>query len=180
MPACLRTDSVTTSRRGKESAVTTKSDFTDEEWIRVRRAPFVAGLAISIADPGGPIELAKETMATLRSATNPPSREQLLTEVALDVQSVTQQRQNPLSDFKPGKGALAGQQVLEELRMVQRVVASKATPEEARAFGDWLVTTAQAAADAAKEGGFMGFGAEQVSQGEKDMLDQLRSAVGAS
>lgn len=157
--------------------MTTKSDFTDEEWIRVRRAPFVAGLAISIADPGGPIELAKETMATLRSATNPPSREQLLTEVALDVQSVTQQRQNPLSDFKPGKGALAGQQVLEELRMVQRVVASKATPEEARAFGDWLVTTAQAAADAAKEGGFMGFGAQQVSQGEKDMLDQVRSAL---
>ncbi len=148
--------------------------------MRVRRAPFVAGLAISIADPGGPIELAKETMATLRSATNPPSREQLLTEVALDVQSSIQQRQNPLSDFKLGKGALAGQQVLEELRMVRGVVASKATPEEARAFGDWLVTTAQAAADAAKEGGFMGFGAEQVSQGEKDMLDQLRSAVGNS
>ena len=35
------------------------------------RAPFVAGLAISLADPGGPIEAAKETMATLKSATNP-------------------------------------------------------------------------------------------------------------
>ena len=30
--------------------MTTKSDFTEEEWARVRRAPFVAGLAISIAD----------------------------------------------------------------------------------------------------------------------------------
>jgi hypothetical protein len=42
-----------------------------------------------------------------------------------------------------------------------------------------MVATAQAAADAAKEGGFMGFGAQQVSQGEKEMLDQVRSAVGA-
>jgi hypothetical protein len=37
---------------------------------------------------------------------------------------------------------------------------------------------AQAAADAAKEGGFMGFGAVQVSEGEQAMLDQLRSTLG--
>jgi hypothetical protein len=41
-----------------------------------------------------------------------------------------------------------------------------------------LVSTSQAAAAAAKEGGFMGFGAEQVSQGEQTMLDQVRQAVG--
>jgi hypothetical protein len=57
------------------------------------------------------------------------------------------------------------------------MVAAKATPEEAAAFGRWLLATAQAAADAAKEGGFVGFGAQQVSQGEKSMLDQVRSAV---
>ena len=48
--------------------MTSKADFTEEEWVRLRRAPFVAGLAISIADPGGPIELAKETIATLKAA----------------------------------------------------------------------------------------------------------------
>ena len=52
--------------------MTSRQDFTDEEWTRIRRAPLVAGVAISLADPGGPIELAKETMATLRSATLPP------------------------------------------------------------------------------------------------------------
>jgi hypothetical protein len=159
--------------------MTTKSDFTEEEWARIRRAPLVAGMAISLADPGGPIELAKETTASLKSATNPPSREQLLTDIALDIQSMAQERQNPLTDFKPTSGSDPRQQILEELRSVSEIVSSKAATDETAAFKEWLVTSAQAAADAAKEGGFLGFGAEQVSQGEKDMLEQVRIAIGA-
>jgi hypothetical protein len=154
--------------------MTSKQDFTDEEWKRIRRAPLVAGFAISIADPGGPIELAKETLASLRSATVPPSQEELLASVALDVQALAQQRQSPLGDFKPTNGQL----VLDELRGVNELVTAKATPQEVDAFRGWLVATAQAAADAAKEGGFMGFGAERVSAGERQMLDQVRAALG--
>ena len=160
--------------------MTGKSDFTEDEWTHVRRAPFVAGMAISLADPGGPIETAKETMATIRTATNPPSREQLLTEVALDIQSMMQEKQNPLSGFKLTKGSPGGQQILDELRAVKAIVTPKATPEEDAAFGQWLVATAQAAAEAAKEGGFMGFKATLVSKGEKDMLDQVRNALGVT
>ena len=158
--------------------MTTKSDFTEEEWARIRRAPLVAGMAISLADPGGPIELAKETTASLKSATNPPSREQLLTDIALDIQSMAQERQNPLTDFKPTSGSDPRQEILEELRSVSEIVNSKAATDETAAFKEWLLTSAQAAADAAKEGGFLGFGAEQVSQGEKDMLEQVRIAIG--
>ena|SRR5687767_14274776 len=157
--------------------MTTKSDFTEEEWTRVVRAPFVAGLAISLADPGGPIETAKESMASLKAATNPPSREQLLAEVALEIQAMAQARQNPLSGFKPAKGTAAGEMVVEELAAAQALVASRATPEETTAFGTWLVAVAQDAADAAKDGGFMGFGAEQVSQREQAMIDRVRAAV---
>jgi transcription antitermination factor NusG len=156
--------------------MTSKKDFTEEEWTWVRRAPFVAGFAISIADPGGPIELTKETMASMRSATLPPSQEELLASVALDVQAIVQQKQNPLGDFKPTNGQL----VLDELRAVNEIVTAKATPQEVEAFRGWLVATAQAAADAAKEGGFMGFGAEQVSAGEKQMLDRVRAALGVA
>ena len=154
--------------------MTSKQDFPDEEWIRIRRAPLVAGVAISLADPGGPIELAKETMATVRSATLPPSQEELLASVALDIQAMTQHKQNPLGDFKPR----GGQQVLEELKAVNQIVTAKATPEEAEAFRRWLLVAAQAAADAGKEGGFMGFGGEQVSAGEQRMLEQVRAALG--
>lgn len=158
--------------------MTSKSDFVDEEWTRIRRAPFVAGMAISIADPGGPIEVARETMASFRSASVPPTEEELLLSAAHDIQTMVRQKQNPMGDFKPKNAALAGQQVLDELREVNDIVTAKASPEEAAAYRRWLMAAAQAAADAAKEGGFMGFGAEQVSKGEQAMLDQLRSTLG--
>ena len=41
--------------------MTSMADFTDQEWTQLKRAPFVAGMAISLADPGGPIEAFKET-----------------------------------------------------------------------------------------------------------------------
>src|SRR5215218_2308594 len=147
-----RPSSFRLTSRSQEVAMTSKQDFTDQEWTRIRRAPLVAGVAISLADPGGPIE------------------------VAMDMQALARQRQNPLGDFRPR----SGQQVLEELRGVNELVTAKATPQEAEAFRRWLVAAAQAAADAAKEGGFMGFGAEQVSAGEKQMLDQVRAALGVA
>lgn len=157
--------------------MTTKSDYDEQDWTRIVRAPFVAGMAITLADPGGPIEAAKETAATLKIATNPPTREQLLTEVALDVQAMVQAHTNPLKGFKPTSDRPVGDQVVDELQGAHALVSAKAAPDEAAAFGAWIVQVAQAAADAAKEGGFMGFGAEQVSSREKDMIDRVRAAV---
>ena len=97
-----------------------------------------------------------------------------LAAVAPDVQALAQHKQNPLGDFKPR----GGQQVLEELKGVNELVTAKATPEEAEAFRRWLLVAAQAAADAGKEGGFMGFGGERVSAGEQRMLEQVRAALG--
>ena len=159
--------------------MTSKADFGEEEWARIKRGPFVAGMAISLADPGGPIELVKETAATLksvRSATDAGGRGELVDAVAQEVVADTGQRKNPVHDFKP-KGALAGQEILEELAEVNRMVSAKATDEEAAGYRDWLLASAQEAANAAKEGGFMGFHAERVSEGEQRMLDKLAEVL---
>jgi hypothetical protein len=160
--------------------VTTKSDFTEEEWATLVRAPMVAGMAITFADPGGPIEVVKETTAVLKFATGSSSeqRDDLVGEVAREMRGLVEQRKNPAADFKP-RGTMAGKEILDELSRADEIVAAKATPEEAEAFRAWIMECAQRAAEAAKEGGFLGFRAEQVSQGEKDMLAQLRSALGA-
>ena len=72
---------------------------------------------------------------------------------------------------------MAGQMILDELRAVNGIVTQKATPEEAAAFREWLLASAKRAAEAAKEGGFMGFKAERVSQGEQDMLEKLTEVL---
>ena len=159
--------------------MTSKADFSEQEWTRLKRAPFVAGMAISLADPGGPIELVKETAATLktvRDAAESGGRGELIDAVAQEVVAESRQRKNPLHDFR-AKGALAGQEILEELAEANRVVSAKATPEEAGAFRDWLQTAAQEAANAAKEGGCLGFHAERVSEGEQRMLDKLAEVL---
>jgi hypothetical protein len=158
--------------------MTTKADFTDEEWARLERAPMVAGMAITLADPGGPIEVVKESMAAMKTATAAPADGgELLEEVAKSVNEKMQKRQNPVRGFKP-KGALASQEIVEELQAVNELVKQKATPEEAAAFREWLLTAAKQSANAAKEGGFMGFKAERVSEGEQKMLDKLGEVLG--
>ena len=156
--------------------MTSKADFTDEEWTRLKRAPFVAGMAISLADPGGPIEVLKETSATLttvRRAAEEGGRGELVDAIARDAIDDARQRKSPVAGFKPGKGATVGVEILDELREVNRLVSEKATAEDAAAVRDWLMAAAQETSNAAKEGGFMGFNAQRVSEGEQRMLDNL-------
>jgi hypothetical protein len=157
--------------------MTSKSDYTEEEWATLTRAPMVAGFAISLADPGGPIELTKETMAAMKSLSAPGSEEPLLVAVSQDAMAQAQHHESPMGDFKP-KGATAPAQILDELRKTNGILTAKATPEEGAAFRAWLMVAAQASADAAKEGGFMGFHAVRVSEGEEAMLKQLREVFG--
>jgi hypothetical protein len=160
----------------QEALMTSKADFSDEEWTRLKRAPFVAGMAISLADPGGPIEAFKETAATLKTVLGDAQgggRGELVTAIAGDVEADARQHKSPLAGFKPTKGATAGVEILGELGAVNRLVTEKASAEDAAALRQWLLAAAQAAANAAKEGGFMGFHAQRVSEGEQEMLDRL-------
>src|SRR5512133_2426582 len=155
--------------------MTTKADFTEEEWARLGRAPLVAGMAISLADPGGPIEAVKETSAAIKTvleAAQSGEHGEFVQAVATDVAEKVHHRQNPMAGFKP-KGTQAGVEILEELRDVNALLVEKTTPEETEQFREWLKTAAQRTANAAKEGGFLGFKAERVSQGEQEMLDRL-------
>ncbi|HEX2503665.1 MAG TPA: hypothetical protein VHK00_06965 [Miltoncostaeaceae bacterium] len=159
--------------------MTTKADYTEEEWAALRRAPTVAGFAVSLSDPGGPIEMSKESIAALRAAGTPPGDQELLVAVSQDALAQQQQRHNVMKEMDL-KGATARDQIAEELRKVNEILTAKATPEEAGAFRQWLIDSAQATADAAKEGGFMGIGATRVSEGEQAMLTKLREILGVA
>ncbi len=149
--------------------MTDKAAFSEEEWARLKRAPFVAGMAISFADPGGPIELAKETAATLRTVLGASDRGEFVGAVAREAEIDARAHHNPLKDYKPH----AVSEIVDELKAVNAIVTEKATAEEADSYRTWLKDAAREAANAAKEGGFFGFHAVRVSEGEQKMLDTL-------
>src|SRR5262249_661751 len=56
----------------------------------------------------------------------------------------------------------------------------KASRDEAEGVKRWLVTIAQRVAEAAKEGGFLGFGGIKVSGAEADTIREIARALGES
>jgi hypothetical protein len=160
--------------------MTSRADFTDAEWERLGRAPLLVGAAVSIADPGGPFDAIKETTAALQTivdAAQSGARDPFVQAVAADVAERAQRRENPMGDFRPAP-AHARDQILEELRAVNALLEQKTTPDEKAAFRDWLKVAAQSTALAAREGGFLGFGGDQVSEREQQMLEQLGEIFG--
>ena len=160
--------------------MTSKADFTDEEWERLGRAPLVAAIAISLADPGGPIETVKESSAALKTvleAANDGGFGGFVRSVASDVAAKAGRRENPLAGFTPARRH-ALDDVLNELRGVNDLLAEKAAPEEIDEFVEWLRVASQRAALAAKEGGFLGIGGKLVSEREQQMLETLGEIFG--
>jgi hypothetical protein len=159
--------------------MTSRADFTEDDWARRGRAPLVAGMAISLADPGGPIEAVKETSAVLKTLleTRDGDFGEFVQSVAHDVAAKAQQRENPMAGFTPDRSR-AVESVLDELRAVHALLVEKAAPEDVQDFSEWIRTASQRAALAAREGGFLGIGAERVSEREQQMLETIGEIFG--
>jgi hypothetical protein len=67
---------------------------------------------------------------------------------------------------------------IESLRQVAALIDKKTKPDEAQGFKQWLVSVAQKVAEAAKEGGFLGFGGTRVSEEEAATIKELSTILG--
>jgi hypothetical protein len=66
--------------------------------------------------------------------------------------------------------------VIQDIKTVNDILNSKASPEEAKEYKEWALEIAQNVANAAKEGGFLGFGGERISEGEREFLSKIEEA----
>jgi hypothetical protein len=64
---------------------------------------------------------------------------------------------------------------LEQTRLSLSLVGAKGSSEELDAFRRLLYGIAEKVANAAREGGFLGFGGKQISDDERSFLDDLRN-----
>jgi len=69
--------------------------------------------------------------------------------------------------------------LLEDSRAVAGLLARKAGTEEAGQYKEWAMAVAENVAKAAHEGGFLGFGGTQVSEGEIRLFGEIADALGS-
>lgn len=164
--------------------MTTKADFTLEEWNALLAAPMLAGMAVTIADPSGLLGMLQEGWASaksLLSAKSDPSASQLAKAIA-DEFSTSEGRHAAQAYVK---SQLTGKSAAELKPQIIGALASIAGILDAKAGADaasvkaWLNHTAQSVAEASKEGGFLGFGGVAVSEAEKASLDEVARALRA-
>lgn len=157
--------------------------FTLEEWTLLRLAPSLVAGGIAAADPSGLFASIKEAAAGARGmaeAFKANSGLELFAAFAAD-------RSIPgIPDPKTllGEGSREQQMhnfervVLERVKAALEVLAGKASAAEVEAYKTMLVDVARQAANASKEGGFLGFGGVRVSDKEHAFIDKLKGAVG--
>jgi hypothetical protein len=68
--------------------------------------------------------------------------------------------------------------VLDDCRSVARLLHSKSSADEAAEYKQWAISVAEKVAAAASEGGILSFGGEKISAAEKQLLGEIRDALG--
>lgn len=151
--------------------MTTKRDLNAEEWATLAEGPMLAGMRVVAAERGGTI---RESLALGRVYTEARQQQggsELLDELvasppALDVNRL-RERAGDLPSFAS-----------ERVREAVAIADAKATPGEAQAYREFILTVAEAVAGANREGGFVGIGGKPVSDNEQVALDELRALLG--
>jgi len=154
--------------------MTIKKDFTAEEWKQLLQAPGAAGLYIIMAEPNFVIGTMKEAWAVAGSILQKEkgSNNELLAALLAEFKEREMVKQAQLK-FDKKDLAAAKKTAFDALSMAAQILEKKATKEEVTEIKAWLYEVSVKAANAAREGGFLGFGGEKVSENEKIALQEI-------
>jgi hypothetical protein len=157
--------------------VTTKADFTNDEWDRLVRLPRLVVAAASAAQRDLAYRTNIEVEAGLvASAKGRDSRNAFLAEVAAESLRVFDDRSTVRSvDFTDQETGIAA--VLELVRAVNEILAAKAAPADARTYRRWLLAITDIVIAAARSGGFLGLFGRRVTEAERRFRDRLAATL---
>lgn len=165
--------------------MTTKKDFTPEEWTQVLESIMLTGIAVSAADPSGLWGTLKEAFASssaMSASKRDPASNELVKAAVIDFETpqgrtaVQQALRTRCANCEPSELV---QRSLACLRDVSKILDTKA-PGDAKAFKAWLQDISQKVADASVEGTFLGFGGVRVSDLEKATLADIAKSLGTT
>ena len=159
-----------------------KDEFSTQEWFQVMTGPGRAGAAVVAASPSGLTGLLAEAQAiaaSIRESVSKTGRTPLMEAMAADLLGTGPSRDEikEMQGERPHNLQETVDQNVQAVRQAVWLVSAKTSPEDARAYQDMLMQVAERTAQAAKEGGFLGIGGEQVSDKEREVLAELQGVI---
>jgi hypothetical protein len=164
----------------------TKADFTPEEWSVVRDAPYLTAMAMTVAGASGLVGTLKEAVAASSSLVEGMRSDSELVRSVCTRDEMQAAQASVRSMTEPMKGAdLATVKSKVQSLATEKVHAaigllSRKGAQDVAGYGIFVKGIGQRVAEAASEGGFLGFGGERVSEGERQMLAALERALSPS
>lgn len=172
--------------------MTQKSDFTEQEWFLVSSLPSMVGAAVATAGKSGFFGTMKEMMTSARSmmaAQEAYADNELIQSIVNQATSkedakaqaerYQQMAMDKMKEANVKTPEHLAQLVLDDCRTVSALLAERATAAEIADYKAWTMDVGKQVAEAAKEGGFLGFGGERVSDSEEMLLGDVAVALGS-
>ncbi len=164
--------------------------YTEEEWFLLKTTPSLVGSAMAGAGNSGIMGTMKEAMANVRSimeANNeypenpligsivqkPASREEAK-EMAGDYKERLMSR---MQENNVKKAEELAELTISDVEAACALLDEREDADVAMEYKNWVFGIAIKVAEAAKEGGFLGFGGTQVSEGEQALLERLKTTL---
>jgi hypothetical protein len=142
------------------------------EWSRVQAAPAAALMLVATSDLSGPVGSIKEVQAAAKALSDAARKADPASVIGAAFGSgIDTDMMKQVRELAPTKDKL-----IEIVKAGASSVAAK-DPAHAGAYNAAILSVAQAAAEASKEGGFLGIGGTLVSKDEQAALDQLRAVL---
>ena len=151
--------------------MTKKADFNAEEWTTVTEGPLMAGMRVVTAGRGGTLRESLAMGKVYSHARQQHGESELLDDLVASPPAMDPGRVGP--------GANIAAVTKERLGQAVQLVDQKASPEELEAYKRFVLSVAEAAANAHKEGGFLGIGGQQVSDTEQAAMDEIKATLEA-
>jgi hypothetical protein len=144
--------------------MTTKGDFTEEEWNVVREGPPAAGMMVITAQEGGSFRESWALAKTYAEARKRHGESELLDELVSEKPDV--KRYHSAEELE--------QRGLDGIREAVDLLGRKATPEEVDDYRRFVLDVAQRVAQAHEEEG------EPITSAEQAAIEKVASSVGTT
>ena len=160
--------------------MTVKQNFTAGEWAKLIESTMLASVAITASEPSGLWGMMQEGFANAMGVVEGANSESgLIKEIVEDLK--TSAGRTIAQDAL--KQHIKGAKVTEVVNIALAGLAEAGQIADAKGGADavpfkrWIYANAEKVANAASEGGFLGFGGVKVSEKEKATLAQLSAAL---